>query len=423
MKTIVSLFLILTCFTSAKNIGHDKNDESLITPEINLHYMPMPSSFYIAAMDEFPFQVAILLSDSETHFHDLICQGVLVSHNWILTTASCILQFYGQVDIKYIKVFLGTVDFRNVNFGFVRKVNFFMFHPDYNLKNNDGKDLAMWMISDGVSRHTLNTDVAYLFDASGTKNYDCKYITFSQAGYLYGAPATLSNNSNDCVKIVDDISHCVKINNTIYEELHVGASLICGGKLYALKNYYGYFTTVYDTSSWILYVIDVGLSAVRKEKKLSEKEEDISFIEYGYEDDFFDFIQMRIDWNNKNLNLSEESTREIKKEYRRKQEDNENDVPIDEWFHDSQSESDWSESNERGLRKRRFAQTGAAAEIEHLFSSWAITVSKLNIERQIDLKINIGNIVANAERDYLEEQTRLKEIEESYIASNESDMK
>ncbi|VVC31365.1 Hypothetical protein CINCED_3A008398 [Cinara cedri] len=261
MKIVISLCLIIICFASAKNVSRglnsDDNNSSTTIVIPNENSSQNVSDYYLADINEFPYHVIIVKMENDSY--EILCQGALISHDWILTSASCINRNSEHLNSGNFLAFLGVRDLKDPKVN-ARELKYTKLHPNYDTEMDDGNDVALCMLEGGISEYTENTEIVYLIDPSETRILDCKYSSFI-GQYLYGQSVKMQVEFDDCEKIgvLDDIYYCAVMNDTIHaknKEYDLGSPLTCGGKLYAIRNIHGYFTTVFSISNLILHTMD-----------------------------------------------------------------------------------------------------------------------------------------------------------------------
>ncbi|VVC41336.1 Peptidase S1, PA clan,Serine proteases, trypsin domain [Cinara cedri] len=271
MEIIVGLSLLLVFSVSAKNSEIVKDiieEKKNSTPQCDDNLFPYLEQLeqwdvHEADVFEFPYHVGVV-TVNKRGFKQLLCQGALITPLWFITAANCILLNLESAGNATWTAVMGTVNFKNPK-AVVRKLSYYVYHPQFNKKTGVGIDLAMWMLEKPIDTFVLYPKPVKLYNINNYIKTDCSYSSYVGED-LYGNTAHLSKEIFcELMGVVDDARHCVVMNNTIHDRVKIevtayelGAPITCRGTLYGIRNKRGYFTTVIfkKTRKWVYIVVD-----------------------------------------------------------------------------------------------------------------------------------------------------------------------
>ncbi|VVC41335.1 Peptidase S1, PA clan,Serine proteases, trypsin domain [Cinara cedri] len=402
MKTFTGLCVVLACFELAINICYGYYDNGYVDIQRQPpQYVPQGyfSNLPVEDVSKFPYHVVIVdSSNTMTNPYNkprIVCQGALINNNWIITSASCVWMNYGNLHPETTYAVIGTNRFlENYHEGAnIYKLSYPVFHPQFDTQTGKGNDVALWKLNTPI----MNPDYSRVINLVDQPRLpilsNCEYTT-NIDHTLYGTNARLMNvKPCETFGVPDDIGNCVMMKNTPHDNtkyFETGCPLVCDNKLYALRNVDGHFTTAYNSKSWMDQVINerqnydrnipsTELTTLRSPMPRNPR----IMPEFNEEKPYTSSI------NNKPDELSLADTDQYNK------------------FGDF-GELYNSFSHPLNIQKTRLRRAIGPGDIDLIFQSWAKSVSRMDPERQLSIKIAISKIVTDGEQEELEKKQLLE---------------
>ncbi|VVC43172.1 Peptidase S1, PA clan,Serine proteases, trypsin domain [Cinara cedri] len=256
---VLACFLLLVKCSSINSFdwigGVDSSISSSEESDEDIEIQP-PEDFigfqYVASALKYPYQVAFVLKGKDS----VLCQGALISTEWIITTGSC-LKKYGGVSGDWLSAVVGTVSVRNPE-AVIRHLSFAVFHPQFDF-DTGANDVALVKIKPIVeSKNVKPIKLSNYVHPMETK---CKYSSSSENA-VYGFSLKLLDPGT-CDKIslpkqmlnyncagVGDVQFMTNTFKTM------GSPLVCDERLYSIKTSDGIFTAVNNIDSWVNSVLE-----------------------------------------------------------------------------------------------------------------------------------------------------------------------
>ncbi|XP_070497002.1 brachyurin-like [Chironomus tepperi] len=191
--------------------------------EGNEDFTPFLSGSTAASINQFPFQVAIVISEGSS---EDVCNGALIKHKWVLTTANCIR------DGKDHKIILGMINITTKQWESGKISNSVItIHPNYNATTKENNIALIYVadmpVPDGISIATIEIP-------SGNVNLEGREVRISGYGKTSASGSIGVRTLNYFDTRITTTTSCSEIYAHTKSSLCIettASKLICAGDL------------------------------------------------------------------------------------------------------------------------------------------------------------------------------------------------
>ncbi|KAL7041915.1 hypothetical protein ACKWTF_000955 [Chironomus riparius] len=191
--------------------------------EANEGFTPFLSGSTPASISQFPFQVAIVITEGSS---EDVCNGALIKHRWVLTTANCIR------DGKDHKIILGMISTTEKIWESAKILNSnITIHPKFNATTKENNIALIFVqdmpVPDGKNITTIDIP-------NGNINLEGREVRISGYGKTSASGSIGSRALNYFDTKITSISSCSSVNDHVQSSLCIettASKYICAGDL------------------------------------------------------------------------------------------------------------------------------------------------------------------------------------------------